>query len=171
MSEPTSLTSNPRTEMRERMLADEERSEQAFEELSLRIALEAHEDRLKLWDDVERLTRERDSLRSAVIQTEALTARLERIERGKVEAERDRMRAALRGAKALLEAANRGSTHWQNCFLDHPVCAALHAIECALSGASPSAVETTQRHCPDCGMLFSHAPGCSQVKAKGDLGV
>jgi hypothetical protein len=36
--------------MRARMLADEELSEEEFERQAHRIALEAHEDRLKLWE-------------------------------------------------------------------------------------------------------------------------
>jgi len=39
-------------EMRRRMMADEELSEQEFEARAYRIALEAHEDRLKLWEDL-----------------------------------------------------------------------------------------------------------------------
>lgn len=57
------LSSNPRLEMRQRMLADEERSDEDFERLARLISLEAHEDRLKLWEDVERLTAELDKMR------------------------------------------------------------------------------------------------------------
>lgn len=37
-------------QMRARMLADEELSEEEFERQAHRIALEAHEDRLQLWE-------------------------------------------------------------------------------------------------------------------------
>jgi hypothetical protein len=49
-------------------------------------------------------------------------------------AERDRLRSALTGAQALLRHATSGSTHWDTCFLDHPVCGALRAIDQALAG-------------------------------------
>lgn len=39
-----------RESMRGRMLADEDLSDEEFERQSHRIALEAHEDRLKLWE-------------------------------------------------------------------------------------------------------------------------
>lgn len=39
-------------DMRKRMLADEELSEEEFEARAYRIALEAHEDRLKLWESL-----------------------------------------------------------------------------------------------------------------------
>lgn len=44
---------------------------------------------------IEQLTRERDEARATVQLTETLTARMERLARGRVEAERDRLRAAL----------------------------------------------------------------------------
>jgi hypothetical protein len=46
--------------MRARMLADEELSEEEFEHQAHRIALESHEDRLKLWEDRPHFERQKD---------------------------------------------------------------------------------------------------------------
>lgn len=51
VSEKWDLLTKPAPDsMRGRMLADEGLSEEEFERLAHRIALEAHEDRLKLWE-------------------------------------------------------------------------------------------------------------------------
>ena len=51
--------------------------------------------------EVERLTRERDEARATVQLTETVTARMERLSRGRIEAERDRLRAALEKISTL----------------------------------------------------------------------
>lgn len=43
---------NPKLAMRIRILADEELSDEEFQRQAYRIALEAHEDRLKLWESL-----------------------------------------------------------------------------------------------------------------------
>lgn len=55
----------------------------------------SHLDRRDLLDEIERLTRERDEARATVQLTETVTARMERLARGRIEAERDRLRTAL----------------------------------------------------------------------------
>lgn len=68
-------TSKTNDEMRQRMLRDEELSEEEFKARAHRIALEAHEDRLKLWESLHtdprtgaRLSDETDSTLRRVAQ-------------------------------------------------------------------------------------------------------
>lgn len=50
---------------------------------------------------IEQLTRERDEARATVQLTETITARMERLARGRIEAERDRLRALVQRAHTI----------------------------------------------------------------------
>jgi hypothetical protein len=82
--------------MRGRMLADEELSEEEFERLAHRIALEAHEDRLKLWE-------------TALIRFERINALQARIDALMLEYCPDEMTAEQRGEYASCQAPSTNS--------------------------------------------------------------